>query len=178
MRDEKGGTGEIKMAYCFYDQTCFYPDATIEDICGEDYIELLTTCFQYSKYFSLTYLDRARDIPELDPFLVYSAYTHSWPGTRWTSEIGRFCVYRCTEETFQFLCNYVDSVLSWDAHFEHETPEDLAFYRSDKTLFFESVSHEGVCYLWNRPEENVFSVVSKNEWEFQEEPAPQNFYFY
>ena len=65
------------MAYCFYDQTCFYPDATIEDICGEDYIELLTTCFQYSKYFSLTYLDRARDIPELDPFLVYSAYTHS-----------------------------------------------------------------------------------------------------
>ena len=148
------------MAYVFKD----YIDETLDDIKGNEYLELISICFHYSAFFSLIYKSKSQKIPALDKYLIRSSYKDQWPGTIGTSEGGILNLYTCNEETKKILCTHVNSLFSWNAYFGNENPEDLAFYREDKTVFFESVVHEGECYILNKDVENVRSIVSKEGW--------------
>ena len=152
------------MAYIFRD----YADEEVEDISGSNYQKLLFTCGQYSVYFSLIYKKLSKDIPALEKNLIRSSYEDTWPGTFGTSEGGIMKVYSLNDESFQVLAQHVNSLFSWNAYFGDNNPEDLAFYRADKTVFMESIIHEGECYIFDRDNEDVKNIVTQKGWELSE----------
>ena len=71
----------------------------------------------------------------------------------------------CTE-----MCDLLKkekSIFSW--FWEEEKQlfhfENLTFYRDDGTVFFESITHEGECYLYAKETEDISQIVSKSKME-------------
>ena len=64
-----------------------------------------------------------------------------------------------------------NNIFSW--FWEEKTPfhfENLTFYRNDGTIFFESITHEGECYLYAKDTEDVSRIVSNEHWEKNPKP--------
>ena len=142
----------------------FFTDKDIPDISGEDYKELIHWCFNNSTYFSLIYKEKAKEIKTLEKYKVSSFYTHSWPESPYCSDGGIMCIYFTDMGAEKVLSNYVSGLFEWESVFGGENPEDLAFYRKDKSLLFSSIIHEGECYLYTRPPECVNQIIKKKGW--------------
>lgn len=150
------------------------------DICGQEYINLITSCFQYSSYFSLSapaiydsnLCAKYYDIPDLRPFLKfeYSTLQDVYYGTLYTPHPTMIRVYYCCKDTQKALLTYHKTLFSWDAFgCDSKSPEDLTFFRKDGTVFMQQLSHEGECMLYPRAGENVDKIVQTGSWTTKEQ---------
>lgn len=123
------------MAYDFVgDDDCLEKDEEI-DIRGEKYEELIEVCFRYSAYFSFVFREKSIPVSGLERFLVASKITDRWPGT-WSGGLHKLSLYSCDKITKSILQSHVNSLFSWVSCWGNGNPEDLAFYRRDKSVFF------------------------------------------
>ncbi len=159
------------MALCFLD----YVDNRNDDISNDHYRTLIDTCCQFSAYFSVVYQADVPNIDALNDYLYQSFYTDSWPGTPATSQGGIMKIYHCNQATNTILKDITSSLFSWCA--ANRMPEDLAFYRTDKTVFFYSTIHEGECYLLNKKEEKILFADKQNGWNCLDVPDSPKTYF-
>lgn len=142
-----------------------YDDDEREDlfIKGDDYKQLIHVCCQYSTMFSLAITKNLQGmvIGAPKPIFCQPHREAEFGGMR-----QYVYYYSCTEESKRFLLSAVDELFSWFDIGDQHNPEDLTFYREDRSIFFWSETHEGVCALLNREEEDVSSVVKQRGWKY------------
>ncbi len=138
-----------------------------EDLLGKDYQLFLDTCFRYCSSVSFV-LRQGHHAPLRDVVVPAELDKFRIPTTRkvqavygMTSEAHH---YRLCKESQQIIRNMSPSIFSWTCDWNHRNPEDIAFFREDGTVFFESVIHEGECYLRIRDDEDVSALVSDPRW--------------
>lgn len=136
----------------------FLTSDDLEDIIDDNYIQFITLCCKYSEYFALAYGDSVEKVALLEPFCHRSKKATEWPGMKSTTPID-YVIYKVTEYSKQILISYVPSLFSWDYHFGGHEPEDLAFYRKDKSVFAYSISHEGFCVINNHKDEDIHTLT-------------------
>jgi len=109
-----------------------------------DYKEILQRALIESDEFSLVwrhefeYKNSADSIrKKLSEFLISEALTSSWPGTDLIGAVATVRKYRVSIESIAIL-HSVNSVYAWIAP---KYPEDLAFYKNGKVIFW-SIAHE------------------------------------
>ena len=148
--------------YRFYD-TDDYGQAEY-DITGDHYLTLIESCFKYCSVFCLRIHDDRTVLPsELEKYRVdfdenfSNAYKHYF-----NSDIR---CYRVCDETKKLFLTIADSIFKWIYAWGYTNPEDPAFFRSDGSIFFYSVIHEGECILLPRDCENVCDILSYGNWE-------------
>lgn len=151
------------MAYDFIGYDYSYENDEDIDIQGERYLQLIDVCFRYSTCFSLVYQEKSMSIKELNENLVMSKMTNNWPGTRAT-DYYKIGLYRCNTMTKNLLKSHVNSLFSWVSYWGNNNPEDLTFYRSDKSVFLYTVAHEAMATLLERPTENIQEIISVGGW--------------
>ena len=142
-----------------------YDDYKNEDITieGEDYAELIETCFRYSSYFSLSFA--SKEIEQR----VMKSLTPLRRDTENRSDLKYRCFYKCTEEAKTLFLTNTNDLFEWrKLEFDNLfNPENPRFYREDGSVFFWSEIHEGNCYLYNNADEDVTSIVSKRGWQYK-----------
>lgn len=145
------------------------------DIIGEYYKELIQICCKYCTVFSLKFTDpRTCFMKELEKYRIpidknaVIAYAHYYRelSIEYQKEI-RF--YKITPALCELLLHISDSVFHWSFAYGYHNPEDPVFYRSDGSIFFDSVIHEGYCTLMPREDEDIRSILSKGNWVLLEE---------
>ena len=149
--------------YIYVDWDDDNPSAEL-DIQGEQYERLIDICFHHCSYFSLNE-NRSGvmfDLPEkeLEVWLE-----------QLSSPIRKKHLFFCSYEAKQYLLRKVNSLFSWITWGTHNRdikegilPEDLCFYRSDGSVFLWSETHEGICVICSKPEEDVSDIVSSEGW--------------
>ena len=160
--------GGIKMAYEFFSGN----SAGIDNISGNQYIELLEFCFQYSNYFSLTFLHPqsgtvnmrlgSEKMEQLDPYIYDSFETKDEP---WYFEgpNATIKIFYNNEKTKQIILDHTNSLYEWSTY-EHRNPEDLSFFRSDGSVLFHLLEHEGLATIYNNDYEIVPEFALKTPW--------------
>lgn len=159
-------------SYVFYDEY----DNEEFDIAGEDYVNLLKTCFKYCSSFSFVIRGHNREVikenlsHEFENFRipvdenVIKAYLHYYSLSRPSRVDDEVFCYKTCPETFKHIMDVTDSIFKWIDAWGYINPEDLAFFREDGSIFFNSTVHEGECYLYPRPEEDVRDILSIEKW--------------
>lgn len=142
-----------------------------DDIIGQEYKEFITLCFNYSKYFSLSYqlmqkennkpnLFGVNEIEKLQKFVV-NGFIDNELGTHTIVRM-----YKCTEESQFIIQNYVNSLFAWQPYWEDcHNPEDLTFFREDASVFSYTSSHNENCEVYNRKGEDVHVLLLNKKWE-------------
>ena len=132
------------------------------DISGQDYERLIDNCFRCCHYFSLNAnrSGTAFDLPEKE--LAISA-------AQQRDRYGNKHFFYCSDKARQYLLSKANSLFSWITWGDQNQtagllPEDLCFYRSDGSVFLWSETHEGVCGLYPRSEEDVSEIVASSRW--------------
>ena len=69
--------------------------------------------------------------------------------------------YRSCPELCQLLQISALSIFDWIGH---TYPEDITFYRSDGSIFFTSITHEGLLFLVPRENEDVSDILAMGNW--------------
>ena len=162
MFDTENRYGEAtkeKSMYYFTD----YNDATREDLCikGEDYKQLVQVCFQHAVMFSFAISKGLQGKVKGAPKPIFCQPHRDTAYNGWRQYV---YYYPCTEETKEFLLRTVDDFFAWLYRGDYCNPEDLTFYREDRSIFFWSETHEGVCALLNRAGEDVSSIIKQRGW--------------
>ena len=139
-------------------------DDSIGDIqiAGAEYSSLIKLCCLHSEYGSMTFTSQ-------EQVRCFSSYLCIDNIELINSAKGRRKYrgfFRCSPETERFLLTHVNEFFQWVDFDGYCNPEDLTFYRKDGSVFFWSETHEGVCALLNRKEENVNSVISNIGWKY------------
>lgn len=83
-------------------------------------------------------------IESLKPFLIEEVLTNKWPGTEVFSKpvhVLRF--YKLNSKSVSVLSE-AGSLFSW---LSPDRPEDLAFYKKDRRVWFGSVAHENMAFF-------------------------------
>ena len=155
--------------YYFYDTDPTGHEAY--DIAGEDFAELIETCCRYCETLSLRFQKPELRVlwgPALEPYriprpeaitYIQGHYYHDLP-----QQDRETCYYRVCPELCALLPQIADHLFQWIDGWGYHHPEDPVFYRSDGSLFFSSVIHEGECILTPREGEDVSRIVSKEHW--------------
>lgn len=151
--------------YNFYDTDILGNDEY--DIAGEKYTELLKMCFKYSELFSLRYSE--------GNFKVYFELAEYEVRT-YADNVSDYKVvyYRACPKTYDILVKNANSIFCWMNN-ENNNPEDLMFFRSDGSILFSSVIHNGCLSLWMR-DEDFSSVINDELWLLAECDARNNLY--
>lgn len=145
------------------------------DITGEDYKELIQTCCKYCTVLSLRITDpQTCFIKELEQYRIFMendiaiAYMHYYRefSIEYQKKV-RF--YRVTSALCELLLHISDSVFQWIFAYDYHNPEDPVFYRTDGSIFFDSVIHEGYCTLRPREDEDISRILSRGNWVLLEE---------
>ncbi|MBE6708520.1 MAG: hypothetical protein E7578_04670 [Ruminococcaceae bacterium] len=179
--------------YIFYD-SYDWDNCGIEeeyDIKGKDYKKLITRLFKYSSCFSLCFnapehsqtryptgskpirrendygYDNRNDYPEYDKYIIKKAVQGTTPPKDFDF-LGTFIAYewrfyRCCDETLKFLLAKFDSIYSF-VPWCNNNPEDPYFYRSDGSVLFASLTHEGECYLLPHDGEDFSNILTTPPW--------------
>lgn len=149
-----------------------FEDASIDgneeyDISGKEYITLISTCLQYSRYMSFRISSVDTNIPvrmlqhkvetSQEIMKVYSHYGNN---------VGKILTLIVYNELIEDMLQVSTSVFGWINGWNLVRPEDFAFYREDYSVFFYSRIHEGYCYLFAREDENVDNVIKGHGWSF------------
>lgn len=146
-----------------------YEEYTIKD--GE-LVSLFELCAKYSKIVALSFLSGDEKLlARLSAYAVDESETGIFQKQR--RVVGEIYVDRTqlTEKYFHVGPGLLQTLLGiseYDlfnlAHFGNSKPENPAFYRADGSIFFDSVIHEGKCYLFPRAGEDLSAVVSYPGW--------------
>ena len=80
-------------------------------------------------------------LDELQPYLIESIETSSWPGTILYNGKVRLFKYKVNNNSLGILST-IDNLFDW---LQPNYPEDLTFYKEDKPIFI-SISHEKDCW--------------------------------
>lgn len=144
------------------------------DIAGEDYRNLLKTCFRYSASFSVLLSPNYEDqLHAWEPFripttqYVHDVYRHYGVGTSLDFDhIGCYEVrhYKLDHCLQQLILLHADSLFKWICGWGHNNPDDIAFFRADGSVFFSSIIHEGECTIYPTMEEDVGEIVAHANW--------------
>lgn len=144
------------------------------DISGEQYQQLLRSCFKYcatvSVIISLNCLERVHlwepyRIPVTpDVQKVYSHYGVQMDGDACKTDSYEVRHYLLTSQMKRMLQDCTTSLFQWTCAWGHNNPDDISFYRSDGSVFFSSLIHEGECTLFLRENENLRAVISQEGW--------------
>ena len=161
----------VKYRFCDTDETGWDE----YDIEGEDYCALIDVCCQYCSIVSFDIYPQYEDaeyLMQIQKYLIkrddtYRVVTGEFASYTTGSDKRYYTV--CAE-----MCDLLKkekSIFSWFG--EEKNPfhfENLTFYRNDETVFFESITHEGECYLLVREAEDVSQIVSNPLWEKNPKP--------
>jgi len=138
------------------------------DIAGEAYQRLIQLCFKHSASVSFLLSPLfSGDLSDLEPYRLpltenvkrINSFSDS------ASDRGfRLVHYRLAPEVRHFLLNKVDSVFKWKMGWGYENPDNPCFFRSDDSVFFSSVIHEGECTLHPDPGEDISQVFQSGLW--------------
>ena len=158
-----------RLKYRFYDT-----DSTGNaeyDISGNDYFKLIDVCCKYCSVVSFKIGNKSSECLEyLNPFLVKKDIKVNTGNKNQRDEI-RF--YSVCDEMCKFLKEVSSSIFSWLYYIINL--EDLTFYREDGSVFFESSTHDGICDLIPKEDEDISEIISKGDW--VENPKPIIFDF-
>lgn len=141
------------------------------DIADEQYQELLQTCFRYSATVSVILSPQfSGDIQAWEPYRipvppnVQRVYAHYGQAAGdWIQEF-EIRHYRLDQRMQNLLLTYTKSMFQWLCGWGYDHPNDPAFFRSDGSVFFYSVIHEGHCTLQPRRDEDASGVISQARW--------------
>lgn len=141
----------------------FYSDEGDEEMCREKYINILKLCLKHCKYFSLEFLGETPRYPDLEKFIL--AYEVSPAGKHVNTVFADkvLVLYEYNDEAYKILSSEKHSMFTWVSCWAYSNPENLTFYRADGSLFLETITHEGHCAIFERPGEDVSSIVDE-EW--------------
>ena len=156
------------MAYYFLD----YNENTMKNlyIKGNDYTDLIELCFKYSQKFSFVF----SSLKQVE-WLNQKSDIYNYDEIRLSDKIRNYKVYcECTNENKKILLSNWDNLFNCLDH-TNNNYEDITFYREDESVFFWSETHEGVCAIFNRANENVDEVTSKEGWDTYK-PSEANFW--
>ncbi len=156
--------------YSFYDTNVFDGCNEEYDIQGEKYVDLIKLCFKHSKFFSfVVYGQNQRAILQGIPeeLSLYEIEADDFVINNYRRYFGAIikCYIACPA-SYELLIKMNDSIFKWISVAGHTSPEDLAFFRKDSSIFFSSVIHEGECMLFPRDCEDVSSVLNNDHWYF------------
>lgn len=138
-----------------------YDDFENKDFESVKLSELIKLCDSYCFYFTLTEqtvflyngLQYKKLMERLEPYLVTSFLTKEWY-SYFTSDENKLkiSVYYLNEQTKDILLNmFYDMFMKPKLGFNNPNeslPEDICFFRKDKSLFFGSVSHESIARFY------------------------------
>ena len=136
-----------------------FDDETMEDISieAEHYKQLISLCFRYCTHFSLLFRDKSVEDNLMLPTPLYRQNAGKY------SNVEYLCFYACSIESQNFLLTKAN-LFDWLDTTTIRSPEDLIFYREDGSVFFWSETHEGICALFERNQEDVAMLVSQRGW--------------
>ena len=161
----------VKYRFCDTDDTGWEE----YDIEGHDYRALIDACCQYCSIVSFDIYPEYADaeyLTQIQKCLVkrddtYRVVTEEF-GSYVTGSDKRY--YTVCPEMCDLLKKET-SIFSW--LWKENNPfhfENLTFYRNDETVFFESITHEGECYLYAKETEDISQIVSNKLWEKNPKP--------
>ena len=162
----------VKYRFCDTDETGWDE----YDIEGENYHILIDVCSRYCTSVSFDIYpqyENAEYLLQIQKYLIKRDNTYR----KVTSKIGS-CVTGSDKRYYTVCTEMCDllkkekSIFSW--FWEEEKQlfhfENLTFYRDDGTVFFESITHEGECYLYAKETEDISQIVSNKLWEKNPKP--------
>ncbi len=150
------------MKYFFYDTD--YTGWAEYDIRGEDYKKLMRICCKHSSVLYLKYrcrnlsntnplkkfqISRPANVPADDGF-YYPYCQHSY--------------FRVCPELCDTLINNFGGIFEWIYNYKFHNPEDPVFYRSDGSIFFKSIIHDGICAIYPRETEDTEDLMNNVPW--------------
>ena len=147
------------------------------DIEGKDYRELIDVCCHYCSVVSFDLYPQYADaeyLMQIQQHLIKRNNTYRLLDRAQTGSDKRY--YTVCAEMCELL-KKENNIFSW--FWEEKNPfhfENLTFYRNDGTIFFESITHEGECYLYAKDTEDVSRIVSNEHWEKNPKPLQGDLY--
>lgn len=157
--------------YKFYDTDPMGLGWEEYDIVGDDYVDLIKTCCQYSKTLLLRISgEKINGISELERFRIFKSDNitfmpdHYYRITKCDKNPDEFRYFNICPELCDLLIHISNSIFHWIDGWGYCNPEDPTFYRGDGSVFFTSVIHDGVCTLTPREDECVDHIVEKEHW--------------
>ncbi|MBP5208801.1 MAG: hypothetical protein J6330_10145 [Clostridia bacterium] len=158
-----------------------------DDIDDFYFPDLMSCCFKYSKFFSYEYFWcdglKKPDNPPVEKILKYEVRDfgkmltdearENWkeagvsldPLT--TPEMVRK-YFEINEDTKNFVLSYGSLFAYWEndhgGGYNFEPAQNLAFYRDDQTVFFDSVTHEAECRIYPNENEDVSDIIGRRGW--------------
>lgn len=140
------------------------------DISGSEYLRLMEICFKYSDTVSFRIWSGDVIIPEeLDKYRIpvtevcLDAYSHYYRqlNDKAQNEIHHYVI---NADVKKYILSVTDSMFKWIDGWGYNNPEDICFYRSDKSIFFKSTVHDGICALNVGDGENVEEIIENKLW--------------
>lgn len=145
------------MIYGYFERDYFNNDGSLP-MTRAHYAVLLACCFRNASYFSLVAKsDPSPILQELSPWETAAPRIG-------TSQEDALSYFQVCDQTFVILSSRVQSLFDFDACLNHLYPEDLTFYRSDGSVFMDSIAHEGECTLYIQPGEDIADVLAFGNW--------------
>lgn len=135
-----------------------YDEITDKDIVikGKSFRILLDICFKYSNEFSFLFDEtNNKKFVELDAHLTHkvkkaSCHEDLYPTVRqWIK------FYKCCEESKRAILSITDDFWKLNGASDLQNPEDLTFYRKDRSVFFCSSRHQGYGTFYPRKGEDI-----------------------
>lgn len=120
-----------------------------QTVSGQDYAELIDTCFRYCTHVSLSLRFGGGKFALPEPHISPLNDSDT-------------AVLPCSGKVREYLLNTTDDLFGWID--SNGKPEDLTFYRADGSIFFWLLTHEGVCCLLGRSDEDVSGITRKPGW--------------
>ena len=142
------------MAIRFFD----YDDVTDSDVIikGESFRILLDICFTYSNEFSLVFDEtNNRKFVELDAHLTYKVIKTPYDEDLYPVVRQWIKFYKCCAESKQAILSITDDFWALNGALDLQNPEDLTFYRKDRSVFFCSSRHQGHGTFYPRQDEDI-----------------------
>ena len=159
------------------------------DIQGESFRKLIEACGKYCEYVSFWYWDRKADksqrYSDFAPFWVkapewgkrkFQLLDSILPENMKDQSIlydlygadtyrRRVCFYKVCPELLKTMLKISDKMFTWLDGSDCSNPEDPTFYRSDGSVFLDTVVHDSQCVLSPREGEDVKAILSAETWE-------------
>ena len=164
--------GEFMKKYRFFDTDISGREEF--DITGIQYINLLETCFlycdtvamclspQFEKDLSFLQKYRVAITPTIkQQFCHYGKFLSgdTDPCTNYT-----IVQYSLTAKVKEYILECTNAMFKWTYAWGYKNPDDVTFFRSDGTVFFSSIIHEGECTLYVKEYEDVSKITNDNRW--------------
>lgn len=151
------------------------PISIFSDITGENYSQLIDQACKSFGYFSVvvrtdlpTDSHRSIVLEELKPNLLFAFTTRRTPGGEiHSAHAPSLNVYTTTPRRIRPILKAAGSLFGWRSP---AYPEDLCFYRSDRSLAVVSIAHEGIAWFFEPT--LVLLYLDGLEWNQRSEMAP------